>query len=814
MNTDLWEKQLQKVQAGLCSENLIYFPIRHHSPACSWHLTRLIQDTKPATILIEGPVSLTPWIRDLAHPQTQPPVALYTQFTDKRQRLAKASDSEKRLVPLRLGAYYPLCAYSPEWVAIREGSNMGAKLAFIDLDYEYQVLYELPDHSQTINLLDERYLAQSQYLQTLAKRRGCRDTNELWDRLFESQSTEVPTPAFIQSVATYCFFARLNTPSPSLKADGTFAREQHMVDCIQKERKRLKKRGEGPLLVVTGGFHTPALVLPDLIEAVETHSADFQEDEIFRSILPYSFPQLDALNGYAAGVPSPAYYQQVWDSTESGIPDYPKVARSFLAQLHAKSKKLPTTLTLSTADAIGAMSQAQLLSQFRGNPGPMREDLLDGIRSSFIKGSLDCEGQIILDLTYRLLCGDRIGQLAPGTQVHPLINAFRTYAAAFRLDLSSTSVHELHLSIYAKKRHKALSKWLHLLRFLKVPFARFTAGPDFLAGTDLDLQIEHWSYQWSPQTETALLELSYRGTNLEMVARSLLDELRHQIEESEEQKPLRAVQFLLLALRFGFDDLVEASESQISEWILTSSSFNACCDAALLLDQNQRFNNPLQAGSPACLERLALEGFAHACRLLDQLGEGSSDRQAEATESLRSLYQLAQSEAYLDQNDLFWSGLNGLVHQPIIEARLRGCAAGLLFLCGRITQDDMVAFLLSEEQSADQKGRTLSRFLIGLFTSCREFTWQETELMQTIHRIVQGWDDDTFLAVLPELRLAFSQHTPRETDRVARLISGLIGVPSLGSTYQNQFEEGFVTQCFQVARLAEAAWTADHLGDS
>ena len=98
LNTDLWEKQLQKVQAGLCSENLIYFPIRHHSPACSWHLTRLIQDTKPATILIEGPVSLTPWIRDLAHPQTQPPVALYTQFTDKRQRLAKASDSEKRRI--------------------------------------------------------------------------------------------------------------------------------------------------------------------------------------------------------------------------------------------------------------------------------------------------------------------------------------------------------------------------------------------------------------------------------------------------------------------------------------------------------------------------------------------------------------------------------------------------------------------------------------------------------------------------------------------------------------------------------------------
>ena len=34
---------------------VLYFPIRHHSPACSWHLKQAIEAYKPEVILIEGP---------------------------------------------------------------------------------------------------------------------------------------------------------------------------------------------------------------------------------------------------------------------------------------------------------------------------------------------------------------------------------------------------------------------------------------------------------------------------------------------------------------------------------------------------------------------------------------------------------------------------------------------------------------------------------------------------------------------------------------------------------------------------------------
>ena len=35
---------------------VVYFPVRHHSPACALHLRRTIERFHPELILIEGPV--------------------------------------------------------------------------------------------------------------------------------------------------------------------------------------------------------------------------------------------------------------------------------------------------------------------------------------------------------------------------------------------------------------------------------------------------------------------------------------------------------------------------------------------------------------------------------------------------------------------------------------------------------------------------------------------------------------------------------------------------------------------------------------
>jgi hypothetical protein len=126
------------------SDRIVYFPIRHHSPACAWHLERLLRERKPRAILIEGPASFTPLIPLILHSKTKAPFAVYTSFVHEDSTgLDEATAKHAALFgPPRHAAYYPFCDYSPELVALRVGHELGAALRFIDLDYPEQVRAE------------------------------------------------------------------------------------------------------------------------------------------------------------------------------------------------------------------------------------------------------------------------------------------------------------------------------------------------------------------------------------------------------------------------------------------------------------------------------------------------------------------------------------------------------------------------------------------------------------------------------------------------------------------------------------------------
>ena len=55
---------------------VVYFPVRHHSPACAWHIDRLIRDLRPDAVLIEGPRDASPLLPLILHKKTRFPVEL------------------------------------------------------------------------------------------------------------------------------------------------------------------------------------------------------------------------------------------------------------------------------------------------------------------------------------------------------------------------------------------------------------------------------------------------------------------------------------------------------------------------------------------------------------------------------------------------------------------------------------------------------------------------------------------------------------------------------------------------------------------
>ena len=790
--------ELDRVLDQLHTSSCIYFPIRHHSPACAWHLARLIHETRPTAILVEGPASFTPLISTILDKDTKPPSAIYTHFIDTSRKIYKPRENEPDLGPARFAAYYPFCDYSPELVALRAGHAIGAELRFIDLDYADQVLAEHANTEQlgkpqVESLMRETHLLQSSYLQALAQRTGCRDFNEMWDHLFEADFKSRSTESFIRELATYCFFARRDANVEVLRADGTTPREEFMAAAIQEERS--KHSGE-KILVVTGGFHTVAL--PQLVAATPKPSVSTSpQGSIQQALIRYSFEQLEALNGYSAGMPSPDYYNRLWREFEAeNSTPHLAVATNLLVEVGALTRKKDLHHSLSTADEIAALQQAQLLASLRGHPGPTREDLLDGVRSCFVKGSMDSEGAVLMGIVGHVLTGKDIGDVPATAGVPPIVSSFRKEAERARLDISDSLRKRIQLEIYRRDNHRRTSRLLHCLNFLNVPFGGMIAGPDFVRGTGLERIHEHWQYAWSPMTEGALVDAAMYGSTVEEASANRLREAIGRLEEEGKGRSANAaVSMLIGACRMGLHRHTGQLLALITARISEEPSFIESVGAAnqlLLLWQSRE---PLEAHSLAEIPALLRASYLRACYLVPNLAQCAEEELSAALDSLSAMRELleAASEIELLDEEIFWNAAAAILKAPNHAhpsySTICGAIGGLLYSAGRMDQTQLdelvVGCLIGITDSQKRVG-----FLRGLLRTCREAAWQNERLVHSLNEIFTNWDESEFIKALPSLRLALADLTPRETDKVATRVAELHGEKDLGALIEVRITEG------------------------
>jgi hypothetical protein len=175
-------------------KQVVYFPIRHHSPACSFHLKKTIERYQPQIILIEGPDNSNHIIPILTDEKTKPPVSIYYAYATGEQKYV---------------CYFPFLAYSPEYVALVEAKRRQIPAEFIDLGYGVRLESmedgrDLKKENQKLSYHDERMLAGSLFIQRLCQAMQCRNFDELWEKVFEIQGMRKETDEFVKEVFAYC----------------------------------------------------------------------------------------------------------------------------------------------------------------------------------------------------------------------------------------------------------------------------------------------------------------------------------------------------------------------------------------------------------------------------------------------------------------------------------------------------------------------------------------------------------------------------------------------------------------------------------
>lgn len=716
---------------------VVFAPVRHHSPACARMVRGLAVALRPAAVLVEGPADFNGRLAELALPHRLP-IAIYSYL--------RLPDGTRR------GAFYPFSEHAPEWEALRVARDLGVPARFIDMPWAEFAAPGVAAHRYA-----DGELRASPYVPTLCRRLGVEDFDALWDLLVEVDAG-LRSEQIFERVHQLCF--HLRAASARIGEDD-LRREAYMAAQIRAAQAALG----GPLLVVTGGFHSHALfeLLGQGAPSAAEQAPTVQEageggapDERGIALTPYADARLDGLAGYDAGMPSPGFYRQVWRDRAAGRRgSYRPLLAEAVVALRQRGQ------TASTADLLAVETSAQALAALRGHPEVWRRDLVDAIIGALVKEAIEPDTRHpFLDALLAVFRGSERGALAEGAALPPLARDIRRRLAELGLEPAEKE-RAIRLDLDAPL-DLARSRALHCLRGLGIGGFTRTGGADLVGRADLATVWEQWRIVWAPEQDAAIIEAALYGATLEEAAAARLLERAGQLERSAE----RAALLLLDACLMGLGALADELSERLTALVRAEADFLSAGAALGHLLYLFRFDVFLGAQGRGDIGALLAECFRRALWLLEQQGQPQGDDRGLllAVRALVQSFESCEERLALDRG-LLTEVLTRIGADAARRPLLRGAVTGALWSLGEASAERVRADL-----RACAAPEQLGDFLTGLFALAREAAQRDPALVLGIDALLLGYADEAFLHALPALRLAFTFFTPREKHHLARTL--------------------------------------------
>lgn len=699
-----------------------FIGVRHHSPACARLVRDTIRDLRPAHVLIEGPADMNDRIDELLLGHDLP-VAVFTSYRDEQRHHASWS---------------PLCAHSPEWVALAEARAAGARPRFVDLPAWHPAFAGLANRYSDA---ERRY---TRAVERLCVHFAVDNTDALWDHLFEIGPGEL----LAQELEAYFDLVR----GDATASDEDTEREAYMASWVAAA---VADAGSRPVVVVTGGFHRPALVS----RAAQAGPRDwpavpaFPADAVGGSYLvPFSFRRLDAFAGYQSGMPSPRYYQRLWEAGPQAAGE--EVVTAVVQRLRERRQ------TASTADLVAARTMALGLARLRGHPVPSRTDVLDSLVSALVTDALDRpppwtgRGQlppgtepVIVEMV-SALAGSVVGRLHPDTPHPPLVEEVR--AELERHGVPDRGTVEVDLTA---ADGPARSRVLHRLRVLGVPGHQRVSGP---APGGAPVLREHWTVDRPDGWLPALIEAGAYGATPEAAAAAVLADRF----AGAGTDPGALAGVLFDAVLCGLDqlsgDVLDRCTRAVGG-VVDLAGLGSLLATALGL---WRHDGLLGSRAAPALAAVVDAATVRALWLVEGVRGGpapADDGRLRAVVAVRDA--AVHADAVLTTGRDAIAAVFARTAATDRPPDLRGASVGMTWVLAGVDGGAAV-------RGAAHPG-ILGDFLAGLFAVAREEVLGGGGTLDVLDDLLGELSEEDFLIALPALRLAFSWFPPRERETIA-----------------------------------------------
>lgn len=659
--------------------------------------------------------------------------------------LAYAEDDPSR------ATFFPFAEYSPEYQAVLWAVRSGADVRFIDLPSTDRLAASAGGDDEA---LENRDPISFDPIGVLARAAGYDDGESWWSDTVERSADGSPV---FEAVADAMTALRAEVaPAEGREA----AREAHM----RLEIARAAREADGPVAVVCGAWHVPALVRKVSQSADREILKGRAKTKVKATWTPWTTPRLARATGYGAGVVAPGWFAHLWARGHRDDRDsywLTRIANALRDRGHA----------VSTASLIEAQRLAVAMASLRLRPAPGFEELMEASVSVFCGGSRALWDEIAPDL----LVGSGVGEIPPETPLAPLLDDLQRQQKAVRLKPEALD-RDLSLDLRTESG-LARSTLLHRLVTLGVDWGRQSD-----AGRSRGTFRENWKLAWVPEFAVALIENTVYGPTIRDAADARIMELMDaatDIAGLAETVRAAMVADLPRSVAFGIAQL-EHRAALDAEALPLLSSLPPMADMLRYGEARAGQTGPIEALMPGIAVRAAIS-LHYAVRGLDR----------EAAEKMRVAIQCADDAIRLAKLDDVvreqWLGALGrIVGDTSASPLVVGAVARMLYEAGRMAADE-ASVLLGRMLSPSVAAGDAAAFFEGFFTGSGPRLVHDGLLRGAVDGWMASLDEEAFVATLPLFRRAFGTMDRMERRRLMdalfeRRSEGVRGyVPALGA---------------------------------
>ena len=704
------------------SAQVTYLGIRHHGPGSARRVIEALEDLQPIEVLIEGPIDLSDQLALLADKDMVPPVA----------QLAYPKDAPNQAF------FWPFASFSPEYQAIKWAIAADVPVRYIDLPVAWRLPEQEPEGAD-VKITEEAPQTNVRIrdmrrdpIGALAHAAGYEDGESWWRDVIE----ENPDPGPIFAAVADAMTALREDEGAIDKIEA--AREAHMRLEIAKSAKV----AEGPVAVVCGAFHVPALKAKHTAKDDRALLKGAPKAKITATWAPWTSPRLAFGSGYGAGVAAPGWCKHLWDNPGT---DQASIWIAQIARTLREAGQIVSTASLIETERLGTT-----LAAVRGRPRPGFEELRDATISCL------CYGDPILWhlIKDRLILGNDVGAIPENVPAAPLLEDLQRQQKKARLKPEALD-RELSLDL---RTDSGLfrSTLLHRLLVLDVPWGKLAD-----AGRSRGTFREKWTLKWQPEYAVQLVESLVYGTTIEQAASG---RLTASLGDTNTLTTLANLVFSALTAQ-----LPQAAQSGIDRLGARAAQTNDCGE---LLGSLRPMIDIIRYGKAratdtdkfiALFDRVATQGaiqLHYAARGLDaDASRAFSKILTEADGAIR----LADFSADLTDNWL--SALDKVAHDEKAARLVMGSASRLLYEAEALTPEAATA-LLERMLSPGTSVADAAAFFEGFFEGAGQRLLYDAALRGCVDAWLTSLDDDTFTEHLPLFRRVLSALDKTEKKRL------------------------------------------------